>query len=102
MSDFEPQMVQHDSHCEPQEPPPGTDDVCEGTITGTVRLECCCPRLYSRTLQANIGPQAEADMANFIVATANSYEANGYVVLGHSLTDTGAGWRLFLTVGWYA
>ena len=91
--------------CRPDCPPPGTQEQpCEGDIqlAGKVVLDCCCPRLYSRTQIVNIGPQSEANLINFLQNTVSAYEAQGYIVLAHSLIDVGAGWVLGLSVAWYA
>lgn len=94
--------------CQPDCPaPPGTDqEPCTGTlqgaITGTVTMECCCPRLYSRTFIVQVPPQTEGSLQAYLQNTVNAYEAGGYVVLAHSLVDAGAGWMLGLSVGWYA
>ncbi len=97
-------VVQQD-RCEPDIPPPGTQqEPCEADVqlAGKLTMECCCPRLYTRTQIVNIGPQSEASLINFLQGTVNAYETTGYLVLAHSLIDTGAGWALGLTVGWYA
>ena len=104
---FEPVNEVRDDCCCPQEPPPSTDqEPCQGTLTGsisgTVTMDCCCPRLYSRTFIVTIGPQSEGSLVAFLQNTVNSYENMGYVVLAHSLIDTGAGWVLGLSIGWYA
>ena len=41
-------------------------------------------------------------LISFLAATTTSWEAGGYVILAHSITDTGSNWLLGLTVGWYA
>ena len=97
--------VNQGDHCEPNVPPPTTEEErCEADVqlAGKLYLECCCPRLYSETQIVNIGPQSEGDLQAFLQGTVNAYEGVGYVVLAHSLVDTGAGWLLGLTVGWYA
>ncbi len=97
-------VVQQD-HCEPDIPPPPTTDQgpCEGDIqlAGRIVLNCECCRLVSRTNIVNIGPQTEASLITFLQGTVNAYEGMGYVVLAHSLVDTGSGWLLGLTVAWY-
>lgn len=92
--------VKKGNGCGPSEPAPQqtNEEYCEGTI----RIPCCCPKLMTRTFIVPIGPQTEPQVAGFMSTTVNNYEANGYLILGHSLVDTGAGWLLGLTVGWYA
>lgn len=113
MADFEPTNVVKQDRCEPQQPPPEPTpqqtDPCvgqlTGSITGTVTMEnccCCCPQLRTRTFIVPISPQTVPQLQTFMQNTVNSYEAQGFVVLAHSLTDTGAGWTLGLTIGWYA
>ena len=97
-------VIQNDCAC-PDVPPPTTEqEPCEADIqlAGKLFLECCCPRLYTRTQIIQIGPQSEGNLQAFLQGTVNAYEGAGYVVLGHSLIDTGAGWLLGLTVGWFA
>ena len=87
----------------PTDQPGGqANEMCEGTIEGTVKIECCCPMLYTRTLGIALGPQTEPQLAAAVGGTAQAYEASGYRVIAHSLVDTGSGWQLFLTIGWYA
>ena len=84
---------------------PGTQDeheLCEAEIQGMIKMPCCCPRLYTRTQILSLGPQTEAQLVNLLQSTVSNYEASGYLVLAHSLIDTGAGWALGLTIGWYA
>lgn len=93
--------------CKPDCPPPSTDqEPCTGTlngaITGTVTMECCCPRQYTRTFIVNIGPQSEGALITYLQNTVNAYENAGYQIVAHSLVDVGAGWLLGLTVGYYA
>jgi hypothetical protein len=65
-------------------------------------MECCCPTLRTRTFHLNIGPQSEASLIAFLSATTVAYESAGYLVMGHSVADIGAGWLLNLSIGWYA
>lgn len=97
------EVIQQADHCGPSEPPPTpqSEHDCTGTIQGTVRMECCCPRLMTRTFVVNIGPQSEPSLIAFILATAGAWEASGYLILGHSIVDAGAGWVFGFTVGWY-
>lgn len=83
-------------------PTPQQKEPCTGTITGTVQMECCCPRLYTRTFALLLPPDFAANIQGTIQSTVNNYESNGYLVLAHSLTDSGGGWLLGLTIGWYA
>lgn len=95
--------------CKPDCPAPTpqqTDEYCEGTLTGTingtVRMEkCCCPQLMTRTFIVDIGPRNLAALIAFLQSTVTAYETTGYLVLAHSLTDTGSNWLLGLTIGWY-
>ena len=93
--------------CKPDCPPPSTqDEPCTGTlsgaITGTVTMDCCCPRLYSRTFILNPPPQTIAQLQTYLQNTVSAYENSGYIVLAHSVTDAGGGWVVGLTVAWYA
>ena len=91
--------VQKTDGCEPNEPAPQQEtEYCEGTF----KMEKCCCKLNSRTFIVSIGPQTEPQLAAFTQNTVSNYEANGYVVLAHSLVDTGSGWLLGLTIGWTA
>ena len=101
----EVKAVLQDDCCRPDCPPPTTEnEPCEGDIqlAGKIALECCCPRLYTQTQIVAIGPQSEASLVTFLQGTVTAYETSGYLVLAHSLIDTGAGWALGLTIGWYA
>ena len=86
--------------CVPDAPAPQQNEpeYCHGTI----KMECCCPRLYTRTFIVPIGPQTEPQVTTFLGNTVTSYESNGYLVMAHGLVDVGAGWLLTLTIGWYA
>ncbi len=89
----------------PEPPTPQAEhENCEGTIEGQIKLHCHthCLRLKSHTMVLVLGPQSEADLVTLIQGTAQAYEASGYVVLAHNLADTGAGWVLGLTIGYYA
>ncbi len=92
--------VEENGAYKPSEDAPQTQEqeYCEGKIM----MPCCCPRLYTRTQILQLGPQSEPDLQNLLQTTVSNYEASGYLVLGHSLIDTGAGWVLGLTIGWYA
>ena len=100
-------------HCEPSCPCPETpttqqDEPCMGTFTGaisgTVQMECCCccPQLRTRTFHVDIGPRTLPALIAFLQNTTAAWENGGYVILAHSITDTGSNWLLGLTVGWYA
>jgi len=94
-----------EDRCEPNMPCPQPEPRdCEGDITlqGKLVMECCCPQLRTKTFIINIGPQTEASLFTFLQNTVDSWESNGYLVMAHSLVDTGAGWGLGLTVGYYA
>lgn len=93
------EVVQKDTHCEPNEPAPQAEhEMCEGKIM----IECCCPRLQTRTFTLEIGPQTVQQMRGYANATVNNYENAGYVILSMMLVDSGAGWVFGFTVGWYA
>jgi len=85
--------------CEPDTPAPQQEEqeYCEGTF----RMEKCCDRLKTSTFVVNIGPRQLDDLVNFLQNTVGAYEANGYLIMAHHLTDAGAGWVLGLTIGWY-
>lgn len=102
MTDFD--NVQGADCCKPSEPcdPPTTQNVCEGQITGVMTYECCCPLLYTRSFIVNIGPQSEGALIAYLQSTVSAYEAANFRVIAHSLIDTGSGWVLGLTIGWYA
>lgn len=108
MSDFNPDVNQTDDCCLPCDPcpVPTTQEECigelTGSITGAISMPCCCPRLYTRTFVLNIGPQTEPTLLTFLQGTVTAWETSGYLVLGHSTTDIGAGWKFSFTVGWYA
>ncbi len=99
MGDFKAAVVLKGDHCHPQHrcPDPHEHDHCEGTI----KLDCHCAKLRTQTFIVNIGPQSEPSLNSFLQTTVNAWEAAGFLILGHSLIDTGAGWMLGLTVGWY-
>ncbi len=87
------------THCVPDVPAPQqAEEYCEGTF----RMEKCCCNLNTRTFILNIGPQSESNLITFLQNTVNAYESGGYVIIGHSVTDIGAGWLFALTVGWYS
>ena len=92
--------VVSNDHCAPDMPGAGTDDkhMCDGTL----RIECCCPMLRTRSFALVINPGNEAQTQTFLQNTISNYEAGGYLVLGSALTDIGAGWLLHLHIGWYA
>ena len=87
----------------PAPTPQQEDCVGTGTIQGTVTLNmpCCCPRLYTRTFVIRLNPSDIPTLEGNIASTVNAWEAAGYLVLGHSLTDVGGGWLINLTIGWY-
>jgi len=94
------------NHCEPSHPAPvdHVDETCEAEVTLSGKLHgltCCCPHLVTRTFAIDVGPRTEAQLRAFNQGTANAWEAAGYLIQAHSLIDTGAGWMLLLTVGWY-
>lgn len=94
------QVKQTAERCEPSQPAPQQTEnpMCNGTF----QMECCCPKLRTRTFALQLGPMTEAQLRTYIQNTVNAYESSGYMILGHSLVDIGAGWMLGLTVGWYA
>ena len=102
------QVVQKADRCEPSEPAPQQQDqepcqgTLEGSISGTLRMDCCCPRLITRTFIIQLPPQQVSNLLQVLQNTVGAYENNGYMVLAHSLTDTGGGWMLGLTIGYYA
>jgi hypothetical protein len=93
-------------HCCPDcpAPTPQQEEPCEADValTGKLTMECCCPRLYTRTFHTQLAPQSEAALLAYLAATAAAWEAGNYLLLGHSIVDTGSGWLFGLTVGWYA
>ena len=96
---FDCRIVTKPDHCHPHAPcPVPQEETCKGTIS----LDCHCPRLFTRTFVQNIGPQTEPALRANVQTTANAWEAGGYVVQALNVLDTGAGWMLTLTVGWYA
>lgn len=114
MSQHDVQAVINGEHCEPSTPAPTpqNEEPCEGEIvgkahgcldiTGTVTMPCCCPRLYTRTFVIDLPPQSNPSVSGTIQATVNAWEAAGYLILAHGVMDTGPGYRVTLTVGWYA
>ncbi len=104
MTDFNCEIVQKPDHCHPKVhcPDPGLVDECEGVIEGSIRLNCTCPHLHTRTFVINIGPNTEPQLRAFVQNTANAWEAGGYVIQAVNVLDTGAGWMLVIAVGWYA
>ena len=106
MATHDPKLQQKTDACVPQVqcPQPQAEDCnAEVQLTGKLmHMECCCPRLYTRTYIIDIGPQTEPQLQAYLANTVASWENAGYLILGHSLVDTGAGWKLGLTVGWYA
>ena len=96
---FDCKIVQKTDHCHPHTHcPEPVNEQCEGRFT----FECCCPRLRTQTFVINIGPQTEPQLRTFVGNTANAWEAGGFVIQAVNVLDTGAGWMLTLTVGWYA
>lgn len=93
------EAIEENGAYKPNEPAPQQEEqeYCEGKIM----LPCCC-KLQTRTQILNIGPQTEAQLITLLQTTVSNYEASGYLILAHSLIDTGAGWALGLTIGWYA
>ena len=83
------------------DPMPGTQQEHECDISLTGKLRMCCPCLMSRTFVIDLNPSDLASMKAAVGTTAQAYEAGGWIVLGHSFADVGAGWVLFLTIGWY-
>ena len=78
----------------------GESHPCDGTL----KIECCCPptpQIVTRTFHQNIGPQSEAALIAFLMATTTAWENAGYLILAHNATDIGAGWMFNFTVGWY-
>ncbi len=78
--------------------------VCTGNITGTIQLECedeskCC-KLQSVTVVIEVSASTIVDLMNQVQSLANSYEAQGYPVLAHSMVDSGPNWVIGLTVGY--
>ena len=93
------EAVEKNGAFEPNEPAPQQDqEYCEGKIM----MPCCCPQLHTRTQILNIGPQTIQQLQQLLQQTVSNYEAQGYLVLAHSIMDAGAGWKLGLTIGWYA
>ena len=92
-----------DFHPDCPAPTPQQEDPCEGDIqlSGKLVYHCCCPRLYTRTFILKLGPQTEPQLMTTAQGTVNAWEAGGYLVLAHSLTDLGSEWLFNLTIGWY-
>lgn len=92
-------IKQQADRCAPSEPAPQIEEqeYCEGTI----KMQCCCPRLQTRSWALSIGPQNTEQARAFVQNTAQTWEANGYIVLAYGITDIGGGWLLTLTVGYY-
>ncbi len=105
--DHKCEVVQKPDHCHPSHPAPGQhddhDEHCTGEIQGTVTLHCDnhCHQLRTRTFVINEPPQTEVVSRAFEQNTFNAWENAGYLVLAHSLLDTGGGREFILTVGWY-
>jgi len=93
------ELKKDDKGCYPVHPHHHDDhSLCHGSI----KLDCVCPMLKTKTFVLNIGPQTEVSLNSFQVTTFNSWEVAGYLIMAHSLVDTGAGWGFAFTVGWYA
>lgn len=86
-------------------PNPQTDEepcIADVALTGQLTMQCCCPRLYTRSFFTQLAPQTEAQLKTYGDGTVAAWEGAGYLIMAHSIVDTGAGWMLGLTVGWYA
>ncbi len=93
------------TRCCPSTPPPDPQAepcMADVELTGKLTMECCCPQMYTRTFFIQLGPQTEPQLNAFVNGTVAAWEGAGYLVLAHSIVDTGAGWMIGLTVGWYA
>lgn len=113
MTDFKVQNKVTANSCEPSTPAPTPqqEEPCEGVLTGRahgcleiegkVEMPCCCPQLRSQTFIVPINPQGIPQLQGFLQNTVTAYENQGYVILAHSLIDSGSGWVLGLTIGWY-
>lgn len=103
MTDFKCEIVQKPDHCHPVThcPEHQDHDECEGSIQGTIKLDCRCPQLHTRTFVINVGPQQEPALRTFVGNTTSAWENAGYVIQAINVLDTGAGWMMVLTVGWY-
>lgn len=73
----------------------------EHPCDGTLRIHCCCPQLTTSTFTHDFGPQTEAQLLAAADSLLSAWEAAGYLVIAHSLVDTGAGWAMVITVGAY-
>ncbi len=105
--DHKCEVVLKPDHCHPSHPAPGQhddhDEHCKGEIQGTVTLHCDnhCHQLRTRTMIVAISPRTEPQLRAFELATFQAWENAGYLIMAHSLIDTGAGWSLTFTVAWY-
>ena len=101
-----PKVQQDGIHPDCPAPTPQQQEPCEGEIMGTISgkliYECCCDRLYTRTFAIKVGPQTDDQVVATIQSTVSAWEANGYLVLAHSITDLGGSWLVGITVGWYS
>jgi len=96
--EFKPTHVVKPDHCQPGQPVPHEEhEPCVGTFT----MERCCCKLMTRTFVLQEGPKTEPQLLAFNQATFTAWENAGYLILSQSLVDTGAGWQLSFTVGWY-
>ncbi len=99
MTDFNCEHVLKPDHCHPKVHCPERHDVED--CTGTISLKCHCPLLRTKTFVLALPPQTEAQLAAFETNTFNAWENAGFLVMAHSILDTGAGWGFAFTVGWY-
>ena len=84
----------------------------ENCVVHPLKIECCCcdncPQLRTRTIAYNAGAQPGQSSAGSALAQVNALEANGWLILGHSVVEVlpaggqVAGQRIWLiTLGYY-
>ncbi len=93
---------QNTDHCAPShahEEHHDEDNHCHGTV----ELKCNnhCHQLRTRSFVVNVPPQNEVQLRAFIQNTFNAWQNAGYLIMAHSVIDTGAGWTFAFTVGFY-
>ncbi len=93
---------EHDDHCAPSQPQQhheDHDDDCKGEIV--LHCNSHCHQLRTRSFVINVAPQTEAQLRAFMQNTFNAWQNANYLVMAHSVIDTGSGWTFTFTVGYY-